>query len=90
MMSTHTKLHVPVGILYRWMYPTVNPYSCGVAVCLLACPRDSHSPYISQYHPTKTSALNEEYTQAAYIVHRQHTGEEVHGAHGPTALNSGI
>jgi len=38
----------------------------------------------------ETSALNEEYNQAAYIVHRQHTGEEVHDAHGPTALNSGI
>ena len=38
----------------------------------------------------ETSALNEEYNQAAYIVHRQHTGEEVHDAHGPTALNSGV
>jgi hypothetical protein len=29
MMSTQTKIHIPMGILYRWMYPTVNPYSCG-------------------------------------------------------------
>ena len=29
MMSKQTKIHVPIGILYRWMYPAVNPYSCG-------------------------------------------------------------
>jgi hypothetical protein len=27
------KRQVPVGLLYRWMYPTVNPYSGGVGVC---------------------------------------------------------
>ena len=40
-------------------------------------------------YPTETSTLNEEYNQAAYIVRRQYTGEEVHDAHGHTALNSG-
>jgi len=29
------KRQVPVGLLYRWMYPTVNPYSGGVGVCSL-------------------------------------------------------
>ncbi len=37
MMSKQTKRYVPVGILYRWTHPTVNPYSCGVEVGLLAC-----------------------------------------------------
>ena len=40
MMSSHTKIQVPVGILYSWMYPTVNPYSCGVDVCSLGCSWD--------------------------------------------------
>jgi len=29
------KRQVPVGLLYRWMYPTVNPYSGGLGVCSL-------------------------------------------------------
>ena len=47
-MSKQTKIHVPVGILYRWMYPTVNPYSCGVEVCSLAYPWEGSHPFLTR------------------------------------------
>ena len=46
-MSQQTKRQVPVGILYRWTYPTVNPYSCGVEVCSLVCPCEGRYPFMT-------------------------------------------
>ncbi len=44
-MSQQTKRQVLVGILYRWMHPTVNPYSCGVDGCSLVCRWDGRHPF---------------------------------------------
>ena len=48
MMSNHTKIHVPVGILYRWMYPTVNPTPAGMEGCSLVCPWDGRHPFLTR------------------------------------------
>jgi hypothetical protein len=34
MMSKQAKSHDAVSLLYRWMYPTVNPYSRGIGICV--------------------------------------------------------
>jgi hypothetical protein len=44
---------------------------------------------IEPLHTPETSALNEEYNQAVHRGDRQDTGEEVHDARCPTALNIG-
>jgi hypothetical protein len=54
MMSSHRKIQVPVGILYSWTYPTVNPYSCGVDVCSLGCSWDGLLRYSSLTDLNKT------------------------------------
>ena len=38
----------------------------------------------------KTSAMNEEYNRTGHRVDRQYTGEEVHDARCPIALNVGV
>ena len=41
--------------------------------------------------PTVASTSDDGYNaQVAYVIHRQHTGEEVHDARCATALNSGF
>jgi hypothetical protein len=40
--------------------------------------------------PAKPSAMNEEYNWTVHRVDRQYTGEEVHDARCPTALDFGV
>jgi len=40
--------------------------------------------------PAKTSAMNEEYNRTVHSGDRQYTGEEVHDARCPTAINFGV
>ena len=40
--------------------------------------------------PAKTSVMNEEYNRTVHRVDRPYTGEEVHDARCPTALNFGV
>ena len=40
--------------------------------------------------PAKPSSMNEEYNRTVHGVDRQYTGEEVHDARCPTALNFGV
>jgi hypothetical protein len=51
--NKQTKRYVPGGILYRWKYPTVNPYSCGVEGGLLRAYGTVGIHFVTGQNPTQ-------------------------------------